>query len=263
MEFNASLAARLTAVYATPDVVEQRKQTLVALGLRSGEHVIDIGGAPGYLALDMAPHVGGDGRVVVVDVNKSMVEAARGISGDIPSIEIQAGDAQHLPFADGAFDVAVATQVFEFVADAAAAVAEAYRVLRPGGRIVVLDTDSESIVWASSDAELTTRLLAAWDRHHADPHLPRTLSRRLAEAGFAIDAVSVFPILNTAYDPTSLSYHLSKQMADHAVKTASASTSDAARWLDDFEERSRDGSYFFSLNRYVFAAHRPQDNEGR
>jgi len=254
-QFDAALAARLSAVYMTPDVVEQRSRTLTALSLKRGEKLIDIGGAPGYLALDMAPIVGSGGRIVVVDVAESMLAAARKACAECAWIEVRQGDAQHLPNADGEFDVAVATQVFEFVPDVDAALAEAHRVLRPGGRLVLLDTDSDSIVWASSDPSMTARLLAAWDRHHADPHLPRTLASRLRRAGFDVDVVSVIPIVNTTYDENTLSFHLSKQIAEHGVKTETVAPHDASGWLQDLEERQRSRTYFFSLNRYVFAAH--------
>jgi SAM-dependent methyltransferase len=256
-EFDAALAKRLTAVYSTPDVVEQRRQTLTVLALEPGERVIDIGGAPGYLARDIAPLVGTDGHVIVVDNSDSMLQAARETCAGEPSIDVMKGDASHLPAEDAEFDVAVATQVFEFVPDVDAALAEAFRVLRPGGRIVVLDTDSDSIVWASSDAALTTELLSAWDQRHADPHLPRSLSIRLQRAGFEIDRIAVIPIVNTTYDPATLSFHLSKQIAEHAVKASAVSAEHAERWLTDLTERQLSGLYFFSLNRYVFSAHRP------
>ena len=57
-----------------------------------------------------------------------------------------------------------------------AALAEAWRVLRPGGRLLVLDTDWDSIVWRSGDHDRMRRVLAAWDRHLADPYLPRRLT---------------------------------------------------------------------------------------
>jgi hypothetical protein len=56
-------------------------------------------------------------------------------------------------------------------------------VLRPGGRVLVLDTDWDSIVWRSSDEERMARVLAAWEQHLVDPHLPRTLRGSLERAG--------------------------------------------------------------------------------
>ena len=66
-------------------------------------------------------------------------------------------------------------------------VAGLHRVLRPGGRTLILDTDWDSIVWHATDAKQMARLLAAWMERFADPYLPRTLARRLRDAGFQVD----------------------------------------------------------------------------
>jgi ubiquinone/menaquinone biosynthesis C-methylase UbiE len=98
----------------------------------------------------MAGEVGTDGRVHGIDPSESMLASAR--RRDAP-VEFGTGDALALPFPDEHFDVAVCTQVYEYVEDIAAALVEARRVLRPGGRLLVLDTDWDSIVWHSSDPQ--------------------------------------------------------------------------------------------------------------
>jgi len=256
VEFDPALAQRLTAAYMTADVVKQRGRTLAGLALQPGERIIDIGGAPGYLARDMATVVGSRGSVSIVDASEPMLQAARELCAHTPSIETRSGDAQALPYADEEFDVAVATQVLEFVPDVDGALREARRVLRPGGRALVLDTDIDSIIWSCPDAELTARILGAWERHHTDAHLPRSLLGRLRRSGFIVDAVSVIPIVNTSYDETTLSFHLSKQIAEQAKKSGAIAPDDAHRWLADLEERHRAADYFFSLNRHVFTAHK-------
>ena len=169
--FDEEASRRSEATYMTADVVEQRRAVRAALALRRGEKVLDIGAGPGLLAHEMAAEVGAEGSVDGIDPSESMLVLARRRRPPDGAAETRlvAGDACALPFPDASFDAAVATQVYEYVQDMPAALAEAFRVLRPGGRLLVLDTDWGSIVWHSGDAERTRRVLAAWDEHLVDP----------------------------------------------------------------------------------------------
>ena len=160
LQFDEEASRRVEASYTTPDVVGQRRQVIATLGLRAGERVLDVGSGPGLLAAEMADVVGPDGAVHGVDPSDTMLAMARARAA--PGTEFHAGDALALPFAEGGFDAAVATQVYEYVDDMPAALAEAHRVLRPGGRLLVLDTDWGSIVWRSSDDERMQRVLAQY-----------------------------------------------------------------------------------------------------
>lgn len=66
---------------------------------------------------------------------------------DQSSVEFHLGDATRLPFPENHFDAAVSSQVFEYLSDVPTALAEMWRVLRPGGRVLIHDTDWDSIVW--------------------------------------------------------------------------------------------------------------------
>src|SRR5207302_7345283 len=181
---------------------DQRRAVLRALALRAGERVLDIGSGPGYLACEMAEAVGAGGMVQGIDASSSMLMIARRRSpgpGAAP-VELAEGDATALPFPDASFDAAVSTQVYEYVADMPAALAEARRVLAPGGRLLVLDTDWDSIVWRSSDDALMARVLLAWDDHLVHRDLPRRLPSMLAGAGFRLERCAVVPLLNVGYE---------------------------------------------------------------
>src|SRR5439155_14659045 len=149
------------AVYHTPDIASQRRQTLQRLALQQGSSVIDIGSGPGILLADMGEVVGPEGHATGIDVSDSMLAltARRFSSSPLQDrVSFLKADATRLPFQEASFDAAVSTQVYEYVPDIELALAELYRVLRPGARALILDTDWDSIVWNSTDEALMRRV---------------------------------------------------------------------------------------------------------
>jgi arsenite methyltransferase len=254
MDFDERTSRHLEAAYTTPDVVEQRRLVIEALELQPGEHVLDIGSGPGFLACEMAAVLGEAGSVHGVDPSESMlaISAQRERAAGSAPVEFRAGDAVALPYPDAGFDAAVSTQVYEYVEDMATALAEARRVLRPGGRLLVLDTDWDSVVWRSSDRERTRRVLAAWDEHLVDPHLPARLTGLLQEAGFTVRLRTTIPILNAGFDSDTYSAGLIGFVSSFVPGRQGIAEDEARAWADDLVAQGND--YFFSINRYVFVA---------
>jgi arsenite methyltransferase len=259
--FDEAASRKLEAAYLTPDVVAQRRATLRALALQPGERILDIGSGPGLLVAEMAEVVGRSGRVIGLEISDSMLALGRRRCAD-PSIRERVGfvkaDAVALPFPDGTFDAAVSTQVYEYVAGLKAAFAELYRVLRPGGRALIIDTDWDSIVWNATDQERMQRLLTAWTERFADPYLPRTLTRQLRDAGLQVRHRDVLVLFNPEYDPDTFSVANGEIMADFAVAQHAMTRDEAQSWIRDLQGLGRGGRYFFSLNRYLFLASKQQ-----
>jgi SAM-dependent methyltransferase len=256
LRFEGERAKALEAIYVTPDVVAQREAVLGALDPRPGESVIDLGVGPGLLAAAIAERVGAGGALTGIDVSPDMlaIAAGRRLPPGAATPSFREGSVTDLPFPDGTFDAAVCTQVYEYVPDMPLALREAARVLRPGGRLVVLDTDWDSIVWRSSDDDRMNRVLAAWDAHLVHRALPRALPELLRDAGFDVADVRVVPLLNVGGDPRTYSAGMRELIAEF-VTDQGVTADDVAAWRDDLlalGDRS-----FFSLNRYLFTAVRP------
>jgi ubiquinone/menaquinone biosynthesis C-methylase UbiE len=249
-------AQAVERLYLTPDVVGQRIRFLDALALRPGERVLDVGVGPGLLAYDMAATVGKSGFVAGIDLSESMLAMTRQRCAEQPWSEFRLGDATKLPFEDASFDALTSTQVYEYVPDMRLALAEAHRVLRPGGRIWIIDTDWDSFVCATSDPALQRRVLEAWDEHLYDPHLPATLGVKLRDAGFHLDRVETVPMLNTTHHAHTYGHGILSMIAGFVSGRGDVTPQDAERWADDIRQRGQDGAYFFSVNRYLFGATR-------
>jgi SAM-dependent methyltransferase len=258
LQFDEDASRRLEAVYMTPDVVAQRRRVRDALKLSAGEDVLDVGSGPGLLAAEMAAAVGPSGSVRGVDVSDSMlaIASARTPPEDAAPMEFVAASAESLPFRDGSFDVAVSTQVYEYVEDVPRAVAELHRVLRQGGRVAILDTDWDSIVCHSRDRERTERVLAAWEEHLVDARLPRRLRGMLDAGGFGFVRCEAVPMFNFGYQRNTFSAGIVAMIAEFVSGRGGIGAEEAAAWRADVVELGED--YFFSLNRYLFTAVRAQ-----
>ena len=171
--------------------------------------------------------------------------------------EFQRADATKLPYSDDSFDAAVSTQVYEYVADVPTALAELHRVLYPGGRAVVVDTDYGSLVIHTENEARMELVLSAWNEHFVHGSLPRILSRQLLDAGFVIRHRDVIPMFNPEYRDNSYGKQLLDIMASFAVGRRGILKEEADAWLAEFAELGRQGRFFFSLNRYVFVAEKP------
>jgi ubiquinone/menaquinone biosynthesis C-methylase UbiE len=110
-----------------------------AAAIGPGDHVLDVACGTGVLAREAASRVGARGRVVGLDRNEWMFEVARRVAPDIDWVP---GLAEALPFAKGEFDVVVSQFGLMFFDDRMTALREMWRVLRPGGRMVVAVWDA-------------------------------------------------------------------------------------------------------------------------
>jgi ubiquinone/menaquinone biosynthesis C-methylase UbiE len=249
--------ADLDRRYSTPALVAQRKQVREIIRARPGETGLDVGCGPGFLSCELAADVAPGGRIVAIDTSAQSVKAtaaraeAHGLAG---VVEVRVGDAASLEFADETFDFVVATQVYCYVADVGCAVREAARVLRKGGRLVVLDTDWDFCAWASSDPALTRCMVAARGaKQFVHAHLPRELHRLLLAAGLRLVGVRVYPMIETRYDPDSFGIESIDGTRDAALADGVPAAAVAA-WEQELRARQADGEWFFCLNRFIFTA---------
>jgi len=152
-------------------------------------HVLDVGCGPGTITVDLAARVPA-GQVTGIDAAPDVLAIARQEAErrGRPNVRFETGDAYHLAFADGTFDVVHAHQVLQHLSDPAGALAEMRRVCRPGGLIAARDGDYGGMFWFPEDPEL-----AEWQALYRDvaralggePDAGRRLLAWAHAAGFA------------------------------------------------------------------------------
>lgn len=119
-----------------------KRFTIQQAALRSGQRVLDLASGTGDLAKAFAKQVGPTGKVIMSDINEAMLEVGRSRltdAGIIGNIDYVLADAQHLPFEDNEFDCVTIAFGLRNVTDKSAALRSMYRVLKPGGKVLVLE----------------------------------------------------------------------------------------------------------------------------
>lgn len=119
-----------------------KRFVLTLTGLKPGQRALDVAGGTGDLGAGLARQVGDTGLVVLSDINAAMLARGRARltdAGVVGNVAYALANAEQLPFADGEFDCITIGFGLRNVTDKAAALASTYRVLRPGGQLLILE----------------------------------------------------------------------------------------------------------------------------
>jgi len=255
--FDDRAAQQLDAMYRTRDVVYRRRLVREALAPAIGQRVLDVGCGPGFCTAELLADVGPSGEVVGIDTSPAMLEAAARRCDGLGSVSFHLGDATQLPLQDYAFDRALCVQVLEFVLDVPAALRELYRVLRPGGRVLIWDVDWSTLSWHSANPARMRTMLSAWDRHLTHPALPRVLAPALRSAGFTDIRVEGHAFVTTALDPETYGGAALGNVQRYLGGLPELDQAEVQAWADEQRDLGSRGEYFYAVIQACFTATRP------
>jgi arsenite methyltransferase len=255
--FSDEVNHALKMAYQTPDIIAARAEVVSGLMLQKGQKVLDIGSGPGLLVRDIAESVGSSGLAHGVDLADNMLESASTLCYELSNTLFEKGDAMSLPCQNNSFDAVVSTQVYEYVPDLNAALVEFARVLKPGGKGVIVDTDWAFPYWNAVDFDVRDNIIDAWKAHCPQESVPLRLAGAIKASGLTLNLTKTVPITNTRYDETNFSFWLSKVIAAFIAGQPGIVEKDIQYWLKGLETLHSNGEYLFCINRYLFEISKP------
>jgi len=170
--------------------------------LREGETVVDLGSGAGFDCFLAASRVGKTGRVIGVDMTPEMIEKARenAEKGSYTNVEFRLGEIEHLPVADNTANTVISNCVINLAPDKSIVFEEVFRILRPGGRLMVSD-----IVLLKELPDFIKNSAAAYIGCISGALMKEEYIAIIKAAGFRkVDIIgeAVFPVEWLANDPT-------------------------------------------------------------
>ncbi len=252
LAYHEQAAKQEERIYRTSAAATRRRRVRDLLDPSAGDSVLSIGCGPGFEPAELAPVVGDDGRVLGVDRSKAMLRLAADRCRSREQVSLAASDAAALPVTTGTVDAATAVQVYEYVPDIDAALAELNRVLAPDGHAVICDADWDGVVWRSPNPERMARVLEAFDDHCPHPRLGSRLVPKLRAAGFRVEAVVPTTVAETGLDEDAFVTHLLPAVESFVADHEAIGPDEAAAWTEDLRAADRRGETFFSYTQYLY-----------
>lgn len=236
-----TLIRALDAAETMPAAVRLRARSYELLRLPPGATVVDVGCGTARAVAELAEHAA---HAIGVDLDPTMLAAAR---GRYPDIDVRAADAIDLPLGDGQVHGYRADKLYHVLPDPHAALAEARRVLVPGGRIALLGQDWDIMVIDSDQPELTRRIVHARADTIPHPRIARAYRNLLLDAGFHDVDIEVHTVVFTG--ATMLPILVGHATA--AQQTGAIGEDEAANWISEQTQRAENDRLLVAIPMFL------------
>ena len=220
---------------------------LKPLDIQRGSRVLDYGCGPGFVSIGMGNLVGSKGRVYGVDLNQQFVRDATNRAIETPHVSFHAIENGEIPLTDNVVNRALCKNVLEYVPSVSSTLNEIRRVLEPGGRVLVIDSDWRFVVVEPWGAQRTARFFDAASVAFKTPEIGRVLRSKLLNAGFE----SVEVRIQAGVDTTGGSLSVLRNMATYASEFNSIDSEEVSELMSEAESAVETGSFLFSLPQFL------------
>lgn len=216
-----------------------REKILQRMNILRGARLLDVGCGVGTAVLEIADHVGGQGRFIGIDTTEARVaEAARRI-GARNSVLFCRGDAYNLPFRDGAFTAVRIDRVLQIIDRREAVLSEMMRVCAPGGCLVASDIDLETTAIYSRNRPLTRKVSKLVSESVVYPATARELPSLLRAVGLSGVSVDVIAVQT----PFELFVRRARAGLQAAIEATKITEAEADAWYEEMAALDHAGEF--------------------
>ena len=232
---------------------DEHVNMLKPLDIQSGSRVLDYGCGPGFVSRGMTDLIGSDGHVFGVDLNKQFVADATRRAEGVKCLSYHVLENRKIPLSARAVDRLLCKNVLEYVPDVQHTLAEFHRVVEPGGRLLIIDSDWRFVLVEPWGHAQTAKFFEAASVAFKTPEIGRQLRKLLSEAGF--DEIEVR--INAGVDISGGSLAVLTNMASYAGEFGSMAASEIESLMTSAETAVETGDYLFCLPQFYVTAIRP------
>jgi SAM-dependent methyltransferase len=222
--------------------------------------VLDVGCGPGTDTIPLAQLVGATGQVVGVDYDEAMTAEADQRAADAGVsvwVKHRHADAASLPFDPDSFDSSRSERLFQHLPHPERVLSEMVRVTKPGGWIVVLDTDHSTMSVYTSEVEIEQRLWRFRTEHCIlNGFAGRQLYRLFKQQRLQDVSIEMCPISVTDYGVARRAALLDEVERD-ALAAGIVTANELQRWHRSLEQADAQGMYFSSVNQVMVSGRKP------
>lgn len=228
---------------------------MTRLNLEADMKVLDYGCGPGFLAAEIARRVGGAGQVIGLDINEAFVERAsqRSREEQLSQLHFKVLQSDHFPVEADSVDRVICKNVLEYVPHVQQVIDEIKRVLKPGGLVLLMDSDWGFLVvepWGKIHCD---DFFSAASGAFKEPYIGRKLPGLLHGAGF----VDIDLQVNNMVDSKGSAISVLQNMAAYIRVMKTMDTQVLASRMQQLETAIDKGEYLFVLPQFSAIAKRP------